>query len=43
MNPIQTTHMNDGVKMAYEALVDVGYDFTKLDERESESDSSDDC
>ena len=43
MIPIQTTHMDDSVKMAYEMLVDVGYDFTKLDERESESDSSNDC
>jgi len=43
MIPIQTTHMDNGVKMAYEMLVYVGYDFTKLDERESESDTCDDC
>lgn len=42
MNPVQTTHVNDGVKMAYEALVVMGYDFTKMDEMESESDTCND-
>lgn len=42
MIPIQTTHVDDDVKMAYEALVVMGYDFTKMDEMESESDTCDD-
>lgn len=42
MNPIQTTHMSDGVKMAYEALVDVGYDFTKLESEEMEKENDKD-
>lgn len=42
MIQIQTTHMSNGMEMAYEALVVMGYDFTKMDEMESESDTCDD-
>ena len=53
MIPIQTTHVDDGVKMAYEMLVYVvkmayemlvyvGYDFTKLESEEMEKENDKD-
>ena len=42
MIPIQTTHVSDSVEMAYEALVYVGYDFTKLESEEMEKENDKD-
>ena len=42
MIPFQTTHIDDGVKMAYEMLVYVGYDFTKLESEEMEKENDKD-
>jgi len=42
MIPFQTTHVSDGVEMAYEMLVDVGYDFTKLESEEMEKENDKD-
>lgn len=42
MIPIQTTHVNDGGRMAYEALVVMGYDFTKLESEEMEKENDKD-
>ena len=42
MIPFQTTRMSDGVEMAYEMLVYVGYDFTKLESEEMEKENDKD-
>ena len=42
MIPIQTTHVDDGVKMAYEMLVYVGYDFSKQEKTGEEDDNCND-
>ena len=42
MIPIKTTHVDDGVKMAYEMLVYVGYDFSKQEKTGEEDDNCND-
>ena len=42
MIPFQTTHMDNGVNMAGEMLVYVGYDFTKLESEEMEKENDKD-
>ena len=42
MIPFQTTHMSDGVEMAYEMLVYVGYDFSKQEKTGEEDDNCND-